>query len=52
MAVNGKLSRVAEVLSYNDITLAHRHPPPSPQKSDTCANPVQKFRRTARKIAS
>jgi hypothetical protein len=35
--VNGQLSRVAEGLSYNDITLAHRNPPPSPQKSDTCA---------------
>ena len=31
--MNGQLSRVAEGLSYNDITLAHHHPPPSPQKS-------------------
>ena len=34
-------------LRYKHITLAHRHPPPSPQKSDTCANPVHKFRRAA-----
>jgi hypothetical protein len=47
MAVSGQLCRVAEGLSYHDIELAHRHPPPSPQKSDTCANPVQKFRRAA-----
>ena len=47
MAVSGQLCRVAEGLSYKDITLAHRCPPPSLQKSDTCANPVQKFRRAA-----
>jgi hypothetical protein len=47
MAVSGQLCRVAEGLSYHAKTLAHR-PPPSPQKSDTCANPVQKFRRAAR----
>ena len=47
MAVRGQLCRVAEGLSYKDITLAHHCPPPSPQKSDTCANPVQKFRRAA-----
>ena len=39
--MSGQLCKVAEGLSYNDITLAHRHPPPSPQNSDTCANPVQ-----------
>jgi hypothetical protein len=47
MAVSGQLCRVTEGLSYQYITLAHRHPPPSPQKSDTCAIPVQKLRRTA-----
>ena len=47
MAVSGQLCRLAEGMSYQDITLAHRHPPPSQQKSDTCANPVQKFRRAA-----
>ena len=45
--MSGQLCRVAEGLSYKDITLAHHCPPPSPQKSDTCANPVQKFRRAA-----
>jgi hypothetical protein len=45
--VSGQLCRVAEGLSYKDITLAHHCPPPSPQKSDTCANPVQKFRSAA-----
>ena len=45
--MSGQLYRVAECLSYKDITLAHRCPPPSLQKSDTCANPVQKFRRAA-----
>jgi hypothetical protein len=39
MAVCGQLCRGAEVLSYHDITLTLRHPPPSPQK----ANPVQKL---------
>jgi hypothetical protein len=34
--VSGQLCRVAEGLSYKDITIAHSHPPPSPQKSDTC----------------
>jgi hypothetical protein len=34
--VSGQLCRVNEGLSYKDVTLAHRHPPPSPQKSDTC----------------
>jgi hypothetical protein len=47
--VSVQLCRVDEGLSYKDITLAHRCPPPSPQKSDTvtCANPVhwKKFRR-------
>jgi hypothetical protein len=47
MAVSGQLCMVAEGLSCYDITLAHRQPPPSPQKSDTCANPVQKCRRAA-----
>ena len=47
MAVSGQLYRVAECLSYKDITLAHRNPPPSPQKWDTCENPVQNFRRAA-----
>ena len=31
---------VAEGLICSAYTLTHRHPPPSPQKSDTCANPV------------
>jgi hypothetical protein len=43
--VSVQLCRLVEGLSYKDITLAHTCPPPSPQKSDTCANPVQKFRR-------
>jgi len=47
MAVSGQLCRVAEGLSYNGITLAHRHPPPSQQKWDTCANHVQNSRRAA-----
>jgi len=40
---------VAEGLSYNDITLAHCHPPPFPPNSDTCANhqAIPKFRRAA-----
>ena len=38
---------VAEGLSSHAKTLTNLHPPPSPQKSDTCANPVQKFRRAA-----
>jgi hypothetical protein len=45
--VSGRLCREAEDRSLDYITLAHRHPPPSPQKSDTCANPVHKFRRAA-----
>ena len=42
--MSGQLCRLAEGLSYNDITLAHSHPLPSPQKSDTCGNPVQNFK--------
>jgi hypothetical protein len=42
MTVSGQLCRVDEGLRYNDITLAHINPPPSPQKLDTRANPVQK----------
>jgi hypothetical protein len=48
--VSGQLCRVAEGLSYKEITLAHRCPSPSPHKSDTCANPVQKFSRPQRDI--
>ncbi len=44
--MSGQLCRVAEGLSFKDITLAHSHPPPSPQKSDG-ANRVQKFGRAA-----
>jgi hypothetical protein len=45
--VSGQLYRVAEGLSYKDITLVHRHPPLSPQKSENCAKHVKKFRRAA-----
>jgi len=40
--VSGQLCRVAEDLSCHGGTLTHRHPPLSPQKSDTGANPVPK----------
>jgi hypothetical protein len=42
--MSGQLCRVAEALNKHYITLSHRHPPPSPQKSDTqaCANPVRR----------
>ena len=46
ISVSGQLCRVAEGLSYHAKTLTHGHPPPSPQKWDTCVNPVQKFRHT------
>jgi hypothetical protein len=42
-----KLRWIAEGLSYDDLPLPHRNPAPSLQKSDTCANPVQKFRNAA-----
>jgi DNA-binding sugar fermentation-stimulating protein len=48
MAVSGQLCRVAEGLSYKDITLAHRHPPPSPQKSEKCAKHVQFLNKMSR----
>ena len=35
VTVRSHLCRAAEGLSYKDIALVHRHPPTSPQKSDT-----------------
>jgi hypothetical protein len=50
--VSGQLCRVAEGLIYRAYALTHRHPPPSLQKSETCANPVsglfQNLKRAAR----
>ena len=40
MAVGGHFCRVAEDLRHPTLILTHHHRPPSPQKSDTCANPV------------
>ena len=47
MVVSGLVEQGSEGLSYHAKTLSHRPPPQSPQKSDTCANPVQKFRGAA-----